>query len=71
MKRSGVAVAIELYTLAEQMLRQRLVREHPTWSVAAIDAEVDRWRVERPGAKHGDSPGRVVAWPRNRRSRAR
>jgi hypothetical protein len=71
MKRSGVEIAIELYAVAEAMLRQRLAREHPQWSHHAINAEVNRWRVARPGAEHGDSPGRLVAWPRKSRSRAR
>jgi len=66
-KRSGVATAMELYELAEAMLAQRLGREHPTWSRAAIEREVDRWRVARPGAEHGDAAGRVVRWPRKRR----
>jgi hypothetical protein len=66
-KRSGVATAIELYQLAEAMLVQRLTREHPTWSRVQIEREVDRWRVARPGAEHGDALGRVVRWPRRRR----
>lgn len=36
MSRYGVATAIELYELAVAMLEQRLAREHPTWSRAAI-----------------------------------
>jgi hypothetical protein len=71
MARSGVEIAVELYALAEAMLRKRLEREHPRWTRDAIEAEVNRWRVARPGAERGDSPGRVVAWPRRSRSRAR
>jgi hypothetical protein len=62
-----VRIAAELLQLGEAMLRQRLSREHPTWSRAAIETEVTRWRLERRGAEHGDAPGRVVAWPRRHR----
>lgn len=58
---------MDLYELAEQLLRQRLRREDPKRSRAAIEAEVNRWRTNRPGAEHGDAPGRVVPWPRIQR----
>jgi hypothetical protein len=63
----GVEIAIELYELAEHMLRQRLHREQPHRPASQIESEVNRWRVARPGAEHGDAPGRVVRWPRSRR----
>lgn len=69
MKRTGVEIAIELYELAEAMLRQRLRREHPRWSRQTVENEVNRWRIARPGAVHGDSPGRVVPWPRTKSRR--
>jgi len=43
-----VSIAAELLELGEQMLRQRLRREHRSWSRAAIEAEVTRWRRARP-----------------------
>jgi len=61
---TGVEIAMDLYGLGEQLLRQRLRREHPNRSRAAIETEVNRWRTNRPGAEHGDAPGRVVQWPR-------
>jgi hypothetical protein len=63
----GVEVAVELFELAEAMLRQRLRRERPRISQAALEAEVTRWRLARPGAEHGDAAGRPVAWPRRAR----
>jgi hypothetical protein len=62
----GVEIALQLYDLAEQVLRQRLRRESPRRSHKVIEREVNRWRVARPGAENGDAPGRVVAWPRKR-----
>jgi hypothetical protein len=46
------------------MLEQRLRREHPEWSLADVDAEIERWLLRRPGAEFGDGVGRPVAWPR-------
>jgi hypothetical protein len=60
----GVRCALELYELAERMLEQRLRREHPEWSLADVDAEIERWLLRRPGAEFGDGVGRPVAWPR-------
>jgi hypothetical protein len=60
----GVEIAMDLYALAEGMLRQRIRREHPKMSVAAVEIQVNRWRTARSGAEHGDAPGRTVPWPR-------
>jgi hypothetical protein len=64
---SGVAVAMELYGLAEELVRARLRRDHPRRSAAAIEAAVNAWRIARPGAEHGDCPGRRLRWPLRRR----
>lgn len=50
-------VAMDMYEVGEQMLRQRLRRERPAAAGADIDAEVVAWRLHRPGAEHGDSAG--------------
>jgi len=55
-------VALDLHTLGEQMLRQRLRRERPQMTSAELDEAVARWLHERPGAEHGDAIG-----PRSRR----
>lgn len=61
-KTAGVQIAIELFELAEAMLRQRLQREG--YSALRTEAEVIRWRNDRPGAPYGDAPGEPVPWPR-------
>jgi hypothetical protein len=57
--RERFRVAMELYELAEAMLRQRLRRKHPDATEDEIDALVVAWRSRRPGAEDGDAPGRV------------
>jgi hypothetical protein len=56
---SRLRQAFELTELAEGMLRQRLRREHPTWSDKTLAREIERWRLTRPGAEHGDAVGRA------------
>lgn len=51
-------VALDLYEVGEQMQRQRLRRRHPQADDDQIEAEVRAWRRRRPGAEHGDHPGR-------------
>jgi len=50
-------VALDLHTLGEQMLRQRLRREQPQIAAAELDAAVAAWLRERPGAELGDAVG--------------
>ncbi len=59
-------LALSLYELAENMLRQKLRRKHPEASAEEIDLRVAEWRLRRPGAEFGDGPGQPVAWPRPR-----
>jgi hypothetical protein len=57
-------MAMELCEVAEQMLREKLRRSHPGLPDAEVEALVDAWFMERPGAEHGDGEGRPVPWPR-------
>jgi hypothetical protein len=50
-------VALDMYEVGQQMLRQRLRRERPAAADVEIDIEVTAWRLRRPGAEHGDSAG--------------
>ncbi|MGH3909145.1 MAG: hypothetical protein ACRDTE_33955 [Pseudonocardiaceae bacterium] len=50
-------VALELYEVGENMLRQRLRRERPGASAQDIDAAIAAWLQRRSGAEHGDHPG--------------
>lgn len=59
-----IRIALDLFELAEKMLRQRLRRSRPGASEAEIEAEVIAWRMTRPGAELGDAPGRLRPWPK-------
>lgn len=51
---------MDLIDFALKVFRQRLRRDHPDWTEAQIDARVEEWLAERPGAEFGDADGRVV-----------
>jgi hypothetical protein len=52
-----LALACELFDDALEMLRLRLERQHPDWTDDAIERELERWVVARPGAEDGDVAG--------------
>lgn len=45
-------------------MRENLRRRHPEAGEAEIEHLLGAWLRERPGAEHGDGPGRVVRSPR-------
>jgi hypothetical protein len=51
-------IALDMYEAGELMQRQRLRRLHPDARPEEIEAEIDAWRIRRPGAPNGDCPGR-------------
>lgn len=51
-------IALRLHEEGVALMRQRLRREHPDAAEAEIDDLVRRWLETRPGAEHGDAPGR-------------
>jgi hypothetical protein len=55
--------ALEMYGLGESILREKLRRTHPEASAAEIEAKVWEWLAQRPGAEHGDAPGRLRKLP--------
>lgn len=55
--------ALDLFAIAEAMLRQRLRRERPDASEAEIESAVMAWSAARPGGEPGDAPGRQRPWP--------
>lgn len=57
-------LAFDLIDFAERMLRQRLRREHPGLSEEQIEARVDAWYCERPGARDVHADGALGSWPR-------
>src|SRR5262249_7551347 len=62
----NLELALDLFAAGEAMMRQSLRRRFPGASEAEIQARLDAWLAERPGAEAGDAPGRTVAWPRRR-----
>lgn len=53
----NLRIALDLLDDAEELLRQRL-RRTTQLSDGEIEARVLAWLHERPGAEHGDAPGR-------------
>jgi hypothetical protein len=51
-------LALDMYEFGEQLQRSRLRRLNPEASDAEIDAAIGSWLLDRPGAAHGDAPGR-------------
>lgn len=58
-------LSLELFEVGEALVRQKIRREHPELDEREVAALVAAWRLERPGAEHGDGPGRPAAWPRS------
>jgi hypothetical protein len=52
-----IRATLEMYDVGERMYRTRMRREHPQASHAEIEAMVNRWRIDRPGAPGGDAEG--------------
>lgn len=57
-------LALDLFVTGEELMRQKLRREHPELSPPEIEARLVEWLRERPGAELGDAPGKRVPWPR-------
>lgn len=53
-------VALDLFEVGVQMMRARLTREHPDWTPEQVQAGVNTWLHDRPGAEFGDCPGRPI-----------
>jgi len=51
-------LALDLFAAGEQLMKANLRRRHPGASDADIEAKLRAWLAHRPGAEHGDSPGR-------------
>jgi hypothetical protein len=58
--------ALDLCELGESIRRAQLRREHPGATDEEIEALLVAWLQTRPGAEHGDSWGRPIAWPPSR-----
>lgn len=50
--------ALEMFGLGESIMRQKLRGAYPGASAAEIEEKLREWLAKRPGAEHGDAPGR-------------
>jgi len=57
-------VVLDLAAAGEAMMRQNLRRRCPEASDQEIERLLTEWFLTRPGAEHGDGPGRPGPWPR-------
>lgn len=55
----NLRTALDMFGLGESIMLQNLRRAHPDASEAEIDALLQAWLAKRPGAEHGDAPGRL------------
>lgn len=51
-------LAFDLFDSGVDLMRQKLRREHPAASEEEIERALTAWLRHRPGAEHGDAPGR-------------
>jgi hypothetical protein len=58
----GLQLALDLFEAAEALMRQNLRREFPNASEEEIERKVVEWLQDRPGAPHGDAPGKSRSW---------
>lgn len=55
---SRLRLALEVFESGVDLMRQNLRRERPAASDTEIEAALVQWLRTRPGAEHGDAPGR-------------
>jgi len=53
-------LTLDLFETGVRLMRQNLRRADPRADEREIDRQLRTWLRERPGAEHGDSPGRMV-----------
>ena len=58
-------LAFELFEAGCEIMKQNLKRRHPDLSSEQLQGKLVSWLQNRPGAEHGDAPGRPGRWPRN------
>lgn len=51
---------LDLFATGLAMKRQSLRRSNPEAGDEEIEQRLQQWLLDRPGAEHGDSPGRRV-----------
>jgi Rv0078B-related antitoxin len=53
-------LTLDLFDSGVRLMRQNLRRNHPEADDQEVDRLLSTWLRERPGAEHGDCPGRPV-----------
>lgn len=56
-------VALDLFETGVRIMRQNLKRDFPDATEQEIEDRLNAWLRHRPGAEHGDRPGRRLEWP--------
>ena len=56
-------LALDLFESGVALMRQKLRRERPEAGDDEIEQALSDWLGERPGAEHGDAPGRPRPLP--------
>ena len=56
---ANLRAALDMFGLGESIMRQNLRRAYPLASDSEIEAKLQSWLRERPGAEHGDGPGKL------------
>ena len=56
-------IALDLFEIGEDVMRQNLRRAHPGESAEQIEERLSQWLLTRPGAEHGDGAGRPRSLP--------
>jgi hypothetical protein len=57
-------LALDMFGLGEDLMRQKLRREHPEATTEEVERMLLGWLQTRPGADHGDCVGRPRPIPR-------
>jgi hypothetical protein len=52
-----------MFGLGEDMMRQKIARENPGATAEEVERMLLAWLRTRPGAEHGDCPGRLRQLP--------
>lgn len=59
-ERWALQATLDLCEMGVRLMRQNLRRRQPLLAEADIDRLLIEWLRHRPGAEHGDAPGRSV-----------
>ncbi|MGH9200832.1 MAG: hypothetical protein ACRD2A_06315 [Vicinamibacterales bacterium] len=58
--RTARRTTVDLFDTGLELIRQNPRREHPLATTTEVEARLHQWLHHRPGAEHGDCPGRPI-----------